>query len=120
MIISLSQQLYVCFANQAKKLIPISQKNLRNDLENQIKLSNFGKLTLDDNFFETALRLKKAYLSNLVKKLEDIRLFENWEISIEEYGEMFDEIIENQRKICLDEKKAETIVIIKFNLFRKN
>jgi hypothetical protein len=33
----LSQKLYVCFANQAKRLIPISQKFMRKDLEKEIK-----------------------------------------------------------------------------------
>jgi protein SEY1 len=45
----LSQRLYLCFDNQAKKLIPIFQKNMRNELEKELKNSkkklkiNFSK-----------------------------------------------------------------------------
>ncbi len=49
-----------------------------------------------------------------MKQLEDMKFFENWEISINEYEELFDEIIESQRKYSLGEKKNETIV--KFNI----
>jgi hypothetical protein len=38
--IELGQRLNVCFANQAKKLIPLSQKNMRTELESEIKKSS--------------------------------------------------------------------------------
>jgi hypothetical protein len=43
----ISQRLFVCFANQAKRYIPIAQKFMRTDLEKEIKNSNntFSKLT---------------------------------------------------------------------------
>jgi hypothetical protein len=103
LILSLSQKLYICFANQAKKLIPISQRNMRSDLEKEIKNN--------DNFYAVAVSIKKKYLENLIEQLKIICVFSNWEISISEYEEMFDEIIDSQRKVSLEDKKTETIVI---------
>jgi len=60
--------------------------------------------------------IKKKYLENLINKLEKIKVFDSWEITLNEYEELFNEIIENQRKTCIQEKKTETIVIISFNL----
>lgn len=37
---NLSQKFYMCFANQAKRMIPLSQKQLRQELERDIKNSN--------------------------------------------------------------------------------
>ena len=37
-------------------------------------------------------------------------MFKNWESSIQEYEMLFDEIIENERKISLDEKQAEIVL----------
>ena len=39
MLIQLSQRLYVCFDNQAKKLIPVFQRNMRTELESELKKS---------------------------------------------------------------------------------
>jgi hypothetical protein len=38
-IVNLSQKFYVCFANQAKRMIPISQKYMRQELEKETKTS---------------------------------------------------------------------------------
>ncbi len=55
---------------------------------------------------------KKAYyLKTLVEKLEGKRAFEKWKISQKDYEELFIEIIENLRKLLLEEKKNQTIVI---------
>lgn len=43
LIIQLSQKLYLCFENQVKKLIPVSQKNMRQELKKELKN---GKLIL--------------------------------------------------------------------------
>jgi hypothetical protein len=50
------------------------------------------------------------YLKNLLKNLNDKKVFDNWNITIEEYHNVFDEIIDSQRKQCLDEKKNNIIV----------
>ena len=42
LIIDLSQRINICFANQIKKLIPTFQRNMRNELEKEIKRSNFN------------------------------------------------------------------------------
>ncbi len=61
-------------------------------------------------------------MENLVNKLEKIKVFDNWEITVNEYEELFNEIIENQRKVCIQEKKIDTIVNFKYikelNLFK--
>lgn len=47
-------------------------------------------------------------------------MFKNWESSIHEYEMLFDEIIENERKISLDEKQTEIVVRRYFLKYRKN
>lgn len=54
--------------------------------------------------------IKKKFLENLINKLEKIKVFDSWEITLNEYEELFNEIIENQRQTCIKEKKTETIV----------
>ncbi len=56
-------------------------------------------------------------MENLINKLEKIKVFENWEITSNEYEELFNEIIDIQRKTCISEKKIETLVTLKFELF---
>jgi hypothetical protein len=41
LLLQLSQKMYVCFDNQAKKFILIFQKNMRHELEKDLKNSNF-------------------------------------------------------------------------------
>lgn len=57
-----------------------------------------------------AINIKKKYLENLLEQLKNICVFNTWEISVNEYEEMFDEIIDSQRKLSLEEKKHEIIV----------
>ena len=45
-----------------------------------------------------------------MNKLEKIKVFDSWEITVNEYEELFNEIIDNQRKVCIQEKKTDTIV----------
>ena len=114
----LSQKFYMGFSNQAKRIIPISQKFMRQDLQKEIKNSNFNSLKIDgDNFVGISLNIKNKYLKNLLSKLNDKRVFDYWNINEQEYSEIFDEIIESQRKICLEEKTNQIIVFF-FN-FRK-
>ena len=37
---ALSQKFYVCFENQAKRILPVSEKFMRKDLQNELKKSN--------------------------------------------------------------------------------
>ena len=46
LLTQLSQRLYLCFDNQAKKLIPIFQKNMRTELEKELKNSKLFNLTI--------------------------------------------------------------------------
>jgi hypothetical protein len=51
LLYQLSQRLYLCFDNQAKKLIPIFQKNMRNELEKELKNSKRKLLLKLKKFF---------------------------------------------------------------------
>jgi hypothetical protein len=100
---SLSSKFYVCFSQQIGKMIPISQKFIRIELQKLLKSS--------DEFYTNAIKLKKQYLNDLIKKLDNIKVFEDWVISTDQFSEIFDEVIDNQKKQCLDEKKVQIIVI---------
>jgi hypothetical protein len=95
---TLSSKFYICFVNQAKRLIPISQKFYRQDLQRSIK-------TGGDNFYELAENFKNKYLNALMLKLEEKKVFDFWQIPREEYLDLYDEITENQKRILLDEKR---------------
>jgi hypothetical protein len=101
---TLSSKFYLCFSQQIAKMIPIAQKFIRIELQ---KL-----LQTNDEFYTNAIELKKKYLNDLVKKLENIKVFDDWVISVEQFSEIFDEVIDNQKKQCLDQKKVQIIVII--------
>jgi hypothetical protein len=66
----------------------------------------------NENFIECALAIKKKNMENLIQQLQKICFFSSWEISVSEYEELFDEIIDNQRKLSLEEKKTDIIVFI--------
>lgn len=55
-------------------------------------------------------------MQSIIKKLEDKKIFDDWSISIDEYGELLDEIIDNQKKQSLEEKKTQLVVIMFFKL----
>jgi hypothetical protein len=63
-----------------------------------------------DDFDKCSSNIKKIYLTNLVNQLEKIKVFDKWEITLSEYEDMFNEIIDNQRKLCIQDKKTETNV----------
>jgi len=44
--------------------------------------------------------------------LNDKKVFDNWNLSNQEFFEIFDEIVENQRRLSLDEKRNQIIVNI--------
>ncbi len=45
-----------------------------------------------------------------MNNLKSIQVFDNWVISEEEYGDVFDDIIQSQRRQCLENKKTQIIV----------
>jgi len=49
-------------------------------------------------------------MSILNNKIVDLRIFDSWEVHVEMYEEIFDEIIENLKKVRLMEIRAENIV----------
>lgn len=74
----------------------------------QVKIVN-----LDSNFFEVAVKLKKRHLENLKIQIEEIRMFDTWEVSINDYEELFDEIIESQKETCLHDLESKTLEKLK-------
>ena len=87
--------------------------NLRKLLKRVFKANTFKFIYyLEDNFNKCSIRLKNKYLQGLINKLEKIKVFDSWEITSNEYEELFNEIIEIQRRNCIEEKKKETIVLI--------
>ena len=105
LIEQISQKLYLCFLNQTKRLIPLIQKFMREELQKKL-------LTIDDNnddYMTIATNLKKKYLDQLLKQLETKRGFDSWKISEKEFSNLFDEIIEEQKKKALNKLKSSTI-----------
>ena len=101
----ISQKLYLCFINQTKRLIPILQKFMREDLKRQLaKIDD-----TNDNYYTMSENLKKKLLSQLVQKLNSIKAFDSWKVSEEEYSNLFDEIIEDQKKKALNKLKTSTV-----------
>ena len=83
---SISQKLFACFLNQTKRLIPMIQKFMRLDLANQLKKSE------SDNYMEFADRIGTKYIKMLINKLEDKKFSPNWNITEQEFANIFDEI----------------------------
>ena len=98
------QTLYKCFLNQTKRLIPIIQKFMREEL--QKKLNNIDDN--NDDYITIATNLKNKYLKQLLEKLEAKRAFDSWKNSEKEFSNLFDEIIEEQKKKSLNKIKAST------------
>ena len=100
-----SQKLYLCFMNQTKRLIPLIQKLMREELQTKL-------LNIDDNnddYITIATNLKNKYLTQLLSKLETKKAFDTWKIGEKEFSNLFDEIIEEQKKKALNKLKASTI-----------
>ena len=96
----LANKMYSSFSNQLKKLIPKYQKEFRNDFEKELKVN--------ENFYKVSEEKKKKYLDKLEEELQKLRVFKDWETG-KENEVIFDEIIENQRNVCLEEKKEKLI-----------
>ena len=117
----LANKLYSSFSNQLKRLIPKYQKEFRNEFEKALKVN--------ENFYEISEKLKKKYLEKLEEELKNLRVFKEWDTG-KESEVMFDEIINNQRNICLEEKKENLIehftslieetIVNKFDLITNN
>ena len=117
----LGNKLYSSFSNQLKRLIPKYQKEFRNEFEKQLKEN--------ENFKEISENLKKKYVKQLEEELGKLKVFKEWDTG-KESEVIFDEIIENQRNICLEEKKEklleqfveliEETIVNKFELITNN
>jgi hypothetical protein len=97
----LSNRFYICFLNQMRRLMPMSQKFVRQDLQKQ--------LSATDDFHNLAMKLRKQYLSDFNSKLEEKKVYDDWLINDNELQEIIDEVISNQRKLTLNEKKTKLV-----------
>jgi hemerythrin-like domain-containing protein len=96
----LANKLYSSFSNQLKRLIPKYQKEFRNEFEQQLRQN--------ENFMEVSEKLKKKYVEKLGEELGKLKVFNDWDTG-KDSEVIFNEIIENQRNICLEEKKEKLI-----------
>ena len=100
---NISQKLFACFLNQTKRLIPMIQKFMRLDLAKQLKKNQ------NDNYLEFADKIGSNYIKMLINRLEDKKFSDKWNITEQEFANIFDEIIENQKIKCLKEKRKDVI-----------
>ena len=98
----ISQKLFKCFLNQIKRLIPLVQKWMRNDLSKQLSKLDEKK---DENYFSVSEKLRKKYIKQFIQILEKKKAFDSWKVGEKEYSNLFDEIIEDQKKIALNKIK---------------
>jgi hypothetical protein len=121
LITELANKMYSSFSNQLKRLIPDYQKEFKRDFEKELKQN--------ENFYEVSEKLKKKYSEKLDEELQKLRVFNEWDTG-KESEVIFDEIIDNQRNICLEDKKEkllenyinkiEETIINKFELITEN
>lgn len=96
----LANKMFTAFSNQMKKLIPKYQKIFRNQLEKELKTN--------ENFVKLSEVLKQKYLEELENELKKLKIFKAWDTGSENQV-IFDEIIENQRNTCIEEKKDKLL-----------
>ncbi len=105
----ISQKLYLCFLNQIKLTIPKLQKFMRKELQKKLEKID----DTNDNYFSISDQLRKNYLNQLVQKLNAKKAFDSWKVSEAEYSNLFDEIIEEQKKKALNKLKTTNIEKLK-------
>ena len=96
----LSNKMYSGFSNQLKRLIPKFQKKFRTHFEEELKKN--------DNFYQVSDTLKTKYMGELENELKKIKVFKNWETGTENEV-IFDELIDNQRTLCIEEHKEKLL-----------
>ena len=96
----LSNKMYSGFSNQLKRLIPKFQKKFRTHFEEELKKN--------DNFYQVSDTLKNKYMGELENELKKIKVFKNWETGTENEV-IFDELIDNQRTLCIEEHKEKLL-----------
>jgi hypothetical protein len=96
----LASKMYSAFSNQLKRLIPKYQKKFRTEFEEELKKN--------DNFYQVSDKLKNKYLEEIENELKKIKIFKTWETGTENEV-IFDELIENQRLLCIEENKERLL-----------
>ncbi|MCQ2815804.1 MAG: 50S ribosome-binding GTPase [archaeon] len=101
---TLDERLKPSFYNQTKKLIPSYQKKFRSALERETRKN--------DHFCSCAQNVKKDFMKQLKDEVQELQAYDTWEIG-EDTEALFDEIIEHQRQLSLEDKKEEAVKKIK-------
>ena len=111
LIFTLVNELYISFSSQISRIIPISTKMFTKDLEKELQNSKYNIYIYytDNNFFEIVQKTKKQHLEQLKKRISDIRVFEEWNVSIAEYEENFDAVIDSIKKNQVEKLEKETL-----------
>ena len=96
----LANKMYSAFSNQLKRLIPKYQKKFRTHFEEELKKN--------DNFYQVSDKLKTKYMEELENELKKLKVFKSWETGTENEI-IFNELIENQRAVCIEENKEKLL-----------
>lgn len=97
--LNLIHELYIAFTNQINRILPVALKFFSKDLESELQKGS--------NFFQTVTQVKAEHLEKLKKNIAEIRVFDDWEISISEFEEQFDNAIDAAKKSCLEKLSKE-------------
>ena len=97
--LQLINELYTIFTNQINRILPISLKHFSKDLDDQ--------LIKGSNFFKVVNLVKEDHLQKLKKNIMELKAFEEWEVSINEYEEQYDNAIDYVKKNCLEKLQKE-------------
>lgn len=60
--------------------------------------------------------LKRKHIEQLTKKINEIKVFDDWNISILEYEENFDTVVDSIKKSCLERLEKETLEKLKVQI----
>ena len=96
----LANKMLSAFSNQLKRLIPKYQKKFRTHFEEELKKN--------DNFYQVSDKLKAQYMEEFENDLKKIKIFSSWDTGSENEV-IFDDLIESQRLVCIEEKKDKLL-----------
>ena len=96
----LANKMLSAFSNQLKRLIPKYQKKFRTHFEEELKKN--------DNFYQVSDKLKAQYMEEFENDLKKIKIFSSWDTGSENEV-IFDDLIETQRLVCIEEKKDKLL-----------
>lgn len=104
----LVNELFISFTNQINRVLSTSIKFFSSDLNKE--------LSKGSNFLQVVIKVKTEHLEKLKSLILKLKKFDEWIVSIEEYEEQYDNIIENAKKICLEKIVKQTIDSMKLQI----